>query len=308
MRAITRYFLLYLAFTSNVHAIVLGTVDKFNTYSSVGYTLTTAGGLGSVVALDQNWVLTAAHVFGSAPALSDPALLVMGDSFTGVEGAYIYFDEVITHPDYKSGEFHDDLALVKLSAFDPIIPTPGSIDASFATLSNVGLGGGLLPATATLTGYGLTSVDGTVDLNEPFLRRYGVDATDPFGPPTPTVDPGFPYDCSHAMWLCTYSTTGGAPGDSGGSMWLDYGGGEVVAGINSFIFDENDLLNPPGTPDWNNGYWTVGTSTAYYEDWITSYVPTAMFGSSPVPIPSAVWLFGSGLLGLIGIARRKKAA
>ena len=27
---------------------------------------------------------------------------------------------------------------------------------------------------------------------------------------------------------------------------------------------------------------------------------------SPVPIPAAVWLFGSGLIGLIGIARRKK--
>ena len=33
------------------------------------------------------------------------------------------------------------------------------------------------------------------------------------------------------------------------------------------------------------------------------------FGSSEtiVPIPSALWLFGSGLLGLVGIARRKKA-
>jgi hypothetical protein len=29
--------------------------------------------------------------------------------------------------------------------------------------------------------------------------------------------------------------------------------------------------------------------------------------SSAVPIPPSVWLFGSGLLGLIGIARRKKA-
>jgi len=26
-----------------------------------------------------------------------------------------------------------------------------------------------------------------------------------------------------------------------------------------------------------------------------------------VPVPAAVWLFGSGLLGLIGIARRNKA-
>ena len=29
---------------------------------------------------------------------------------------------------------------------------------------------------------------------------------------------------------------------------------------------------------------------------------------SEVPVPAAVWLFGSGLLGLIGVARRKKAA
>lgn len=28
---------------------------------------------------------------------------------------------------------------------------------------------------------------------------------------------------------------------------------------------------------------------------------------SPVPIPAAVWLFSSGLLGLVGVARRKKA-
>ena len=28
---------------------------------------------------------------------------------------------------------------------------------------------------------------------------------------------------------------------------------------------------------------------------------------TPIPVPAALWLFGSGLLGLIGIARRKKA-
>ena len=26
---------------------------------------------------------------------------------------------------------------------------------------------------------------------------------------------------------------------------------------------------------------------------------------APVPVPAAVWLFGSGLMGLIGVARRK---
>ena len=29
--------------------------------------------------------------------------------------------------------------------------------------------------------------------------------------------------------------------------------------------------------------------------------------ASPVPIPASAWLFGSGLFGLFGIARRKKA-
>ncbi len=33
----------------------------------------------------------------------------------------------------------------------------------------------------------------------------------------------------------------------------------------------------------------------------------ALAGSlAPVPVPAAVWLFGSGLLGLVGVARRKK--
>ena len=301
MRVIIRCVVLILALTSSAHAIVLGTVDTNNTYSSVGYTLTAAGGLGSVVALDPYWVLTAAHVVES-----DPALMVMGDPNSGAEGAYFLFDQVITHPGYVPGEFHDDLALIRLSALDPIIPTPGVIDASFATLSNVDLGSGL-PLTAKLTGYGLTSVGGTVDPNEPLLRRVGEAAIDPTGPVAPPFDPGFPIDCSLPMLLCTYSTTGGAPGDSGGAMWLDYGAGEVVAGINSFIFDESDLINPPGEPNWDDGYWTVGTSTAYYQDWITSHVPTAMFGGSPVPIPSAVWLFGSGLIGLILVARRKKS-
>ena len=29
---------------------------------------------------------------------------------------------------------------------------------------------------------------------------------------------------------------------------------------------------------------------------------------NPVPVPAAVWLFGSGLIGLVGVARKKKAA
>ncbi|MGB5717515.1 MAG: VPLPA-CTERM sorting domain-containing protein [Gammaproteobacteria bacterium] len=31
------------------------------------------------------------------------------------------------------------------------------------------------------------------------------------------------------------------------------------------------------------------------------------YAAAVVPLPAAVWLFGSGLLGLIGIARRRSA-
>jgi hypothetical protein len=33
---------------------------------------------------------------------------------------------------------------------------------------------------------------------------------------------------------------------------------------------------------------------------------TSVWVGAPVPVPAAVWLFGSGLIGLVGIARRKR--
>jgi hypothetical protein len=37
-----------------------------------------------------------------------------------------------------------------------------------------------------------------------------------------------------------------------------------------------------------------------------SYVD-AVVTSTPVPLPATVWLFGSALIGLVGVARRKAA-
>lgn len=36
-------------------------------------------------------------------------------------------------------------------------------------------------------------------------------------------------------------------------------------------------------------------------------IDNVIYQSSAVPVPAAIWLFGSGLLGLVGVARRKKA-
>jgi hypothetical protein len=49
-----------------------------------------------------------------------------------------------------------------------------------------------------------------------------------------------------------------------------------------------------------------GNTYASYNNSETSY-GHYLVKSSPVPIPPAAWLFGSGLIGLVGFARRKKA-
>jgi len=48
----------------------------------------------------------------------------------------------------------------------------------------------------------------------------------------------------------------------------------------------------------------VGTTD---ETWAIDNVEVVLGGVSAVPVPAAAWLFGSGLIGLVGFARRKKA-
>jgi hypothetical protein len=50
------------------------------------------------------------------------------------------------------------------------------------------------------------------------------------------------------------------------------------------------------------GWWTGPTTSDF------AIIPQTNLYTAAVPVPAAVWLFGSGLLGLIGAARRKKTA
>ena len=66
-----------------------------------------------------------------------------------------------------------------------------------------------------------------------------------------------------------------------------------------------------------NGTWESRHNPQEDTDWRFTREPHEACGHpwdghpgkpSAVPVPAAVWLFGSGLLGLLGISRRKKAA
>jgi len=58
----------------------------------------------------------------------------------------------------------------------------------------------------------------------------------------------------------------------------------------------------------DDGFWIqLGFGSEYkYKAWNTPEQLTASLTVSPVPLPSAVWLFGSALLGFIGMSRRTR--
>jgi len=59
--------------------------------------------------------------------------------------------------------------------------------------------------------------------------------------------------------------------------------------------------------DWTHDYTAAGFTTGSSPFYGTYLVRTNPDYVSAVPVPAAVWLFGSGLIGLVGFARRKKA-
>ena len=70
--------------------------------------------------------------------------------------------------------------------------------------------------------------------------------------------------------------------------------------------DLNDYLFEP-IPQSIDLYWAlgrVGASTDQKHQYNGLMLPLEL---TIIPVPAAVWLFGSGLLGLIGVARRRKA-
>lgn len=117
----------------------------------------------------------------------------------------------------------------------------------------------------------------------------------------------------------TVSTADPLPGVSGGNYTFTVGAGQLGGQID---FAWGGTTGIDVVMVWNvvsSGGNTTYTST----DWDSNGTPGAGMIDGPfpgfsanfnmthptvIPVPAAVWLLGSGLLGLVGIARRKKKA
>lgn len=88
--------------------------------------------------------------------------------------------------------------------------------------------------------------------------------------------------------------------------------GTLFPAINWYLFDTSSVpVTLFETITFSNamiaGYSSTNGVNGLIEKWSISYQDYTITYPSSVPLPAAAWLFGSGLLGLIGVARRKAA-
>ena len=81
------------------------------------------------------------------------------------------------------------------------------------------------------------------------------------------------------------------------TLTLDGGMLDAVTGLNFLA-----TFSGGAPADFNTLGWFFDDLGGMFGEWN----PVVTITPSAVPVPAAVWLFGSGLIGLIGVARRKK--
>lgn len=157
-----------------------------------------------------------------------------------------------------------------------------------------------------------TGINGTVTWDEQNAWAAGLNIDGVTGWRLPSID----VNNDGAIVDCSTSSQSSCLDNEYGHLYF-YGSDNNLGGV--------DSSNPaPFSGVLNSWYWTSTSSTSS-EAWSFSFANgsslaqsklNSTYGravydgdvgsSSVVPLPATVWLFGSGLIGLVGITRRKK--
>jgi hypothetical protein len=140
----------------------------------------------------------------------------------------------------------------------------------------------------------------------PFGLKFSIQEPDSSGLPTPntalfTTTTDIPDTSSDARWLSSGTVDWEL---SSGDYWVTFkpensGSNLGFSGLIPYDIDNAQGLQT-SLRSTSNGNWSIGQDNISYG--IRVYGETSV-----VPVPAAVWLFGSGLLGLIGFTRKKKS-
>ena len=167
---------------------------------------------------------------------------------------------------------------------------------SYSMAAYTGTPGGLFSTGGPVAGSGSVSNAGQLDLD--FAGRTGSATLFPYlGTPAWNIDDGVAGGTGAYEGYTTGSDSNVSPTDGSVSLTL--------TGSN---------LTFAGTTGGGLGLWTgqlvsvgnVGASWGPFAGTPYSEVYTVNVTGPVVPIPAAAWLFGSGLIGLVGVARRRR--
>ena len=159
---------------------------------------------------------------------------------------------------------------------DPTAPT-NNVDPDVT--GDIGGGAWSVASTNLFSGLAWTAHDGTT-----------------FGPGTYTFD-------TIQGGIITGVVVGA--GQVGGHILFDWGATKDIDVVNVWDVTGNDYFSTDGiagnpvNPDGIRGYGMIDGPFPGFN---------ANFDFTAVPVPAAVWLFGSGLVGLVGVARRRRKA